>query len=167
MTILIPADRVDEEPGILERIRGGERIQHYETMRRRKDGSLIDISLTVSPVRDAGGKVIGASKIARDITVHKRAQEQQKLLAGEMRHRIRNSLTTVQALANQTLRSISTQERDVFAARLQALANAYDLLSAESWEGAEMCSIVAKALDAFRENKHERVVHRGAGRHLG
>jgi two-component system CheB/CheR fusion protein len=161
VTILMPADRVDEEPGILARIRSGECIQHYETVRQRKDGSLVDISLTVSPVRDGNGKVVGASKIARDITARKRAQEQQKLLAGEMRHRIKNSLTTVQALANQTLRSISTQERDAFTARLQALANAYDLLTAESWGGAQVGSIVAKALDAFRQDKHERVFIEG------
>ena len=74
VTILIPPDRPDEEPRILLRIRRGERIEHYETVRRRKDGSLVDISLTVSPVRDAQGKVVGASKIARDITEHKRTE---------------------------------------------------------------------------------------------
>ena len=68
VTLLIPAERQDEEPKILGRIRRGERIEHYETVRLRKDGSLIDISLSVSPIKGAGGKVIGASKIARDIT---------------------------------------------------------------------------------------------------
>jgi PAS domain S-box-containing protein len=74
VTILMPPERVDEEPGILARIRRGERIEHYETVRRRKDGSLIDISLTVSPMRDRNGRVTGASKIARDITERKRAE---------------------------------------------------------------------------------------------
>ena len=74
VTILIPPDRIDEEPGILARIRRGERIDHYETVRRRKDGSLIDISLTVSPIRDGDGRVAGASKIARDITERKKAE---------------------------------------------------------------------------------------------
>ena len=74
VTILIPADRHDEEPEILGRIRRGERIDHYETVRRRKDGSLVDISLTVSPVKDAFGRIVGASKIARDITERKRGQ---------------------------------------------------------------------------------------------
>src|SRR4029077_3765260 len=68
VTILIPAERQDEEPQILGRIRRGERIEHYETIRLRKDGSLIDISLSVSPIKGAGGKIIGASKIARDIS---------------------------------------------------------------------------------------------------
>jgi PAS domain S-box-containing protein len=76
VTMLMPPDRLDEEPGILRRIRAGERIDHYETIRRRKDGRLIDISLTVSPMRDVQGRVFGASKIARDITDRKRAERQ-------------------------------------------------------------------------------------------
>jgi PAS domain S-box-containing protein len=74
VTILFPPGREDEEPGILARIRRGERIHHYETVRRHKDGRLLDISLTVSPVRDAGGNIVGASKIARDITDRKDAE---------------------------------------------------------------------------------------------
>jgi PAS domain S-box-containing protein len=72
ITIIIPADRQDEEPVIIERIRRGERIDHYETMRQRKDGSLIDVSLSVSTIRDETGRVVGAAKIARDITERKR-----------------------------------------------------------------------------------------------
>ena len=70
--ILIPPDRPEEEPQILARIRRGERIEHYETKRIRKDGRLIDIVITVSPMKDALGRIIGASKIARDITDRKR-----------------------------------------------------------------------------------------------
>lgn len=65
---LIPPDRQHEEPGILSRIRRGERIDHYETVRRKKDGTLFDISVTVSPLKDKSGQIIGASKIARDIS---------------------------------------------------------------------------------------------------
>jgi PAS domain S-box-containing protein len=78
VTMLIPADRQDEEPGILARLRRGERIDHYETVRQRKDRSLLDISLTVSPLRDSGGWIIGASKIARDITDRKEAQRKMR-----------------------------------------------------------------------------------------
>ena len=81
MTILIPQDRQDEETFILQQIRRGERIEHYETVRRRKDGGLIDISLTISPIRNAQGKIIGASKIARDITKRKREIDAALLLA--------------------------------------------------------------------------------------
>jgi PAS domain S-box-containing protein len=73
--VLIPPDRIDEEPNIVERLRRGERIDHYETVRVAKDGRTIDISLTVSPIRDSSGKIIGASKIARDITERKQAEE--------------------------------------------------------------------------------------------
>jgi two-component system sensor histidine kinase UhpB len=74
VTMLMPEDRVNEEPGILARIRRGEYVSHYQTVRRRKDGKLIDISLNVSPVRDADGNIVAASKIARDITEHNRLQ---------------------------------------------------------------------------------------------
>ena len=73
MLTLIPRDRQDEEPGILARIRSGEPIDHYETVRQRKDGSQFDVSLTVSPVRDGTGRIVGASKIARDISDTRRA----------------------------------------------------------------------------------------------
>jgi PAS domain S-box-containing protein len=78
VTILIPPDHLDEEPEILARIRRGERIEHYETIRRRKDGGLVDISLTVSPITNSDGRVIGASKIARDISERRKAQEKQR-----------------------------------------------------------------------------------------
>ena len=74
VTVLIPEDHIDEEPTILSRLRAGERIEHYETIRRRKDGTLIDISLTVSPIFGPGGRIVGASKVARDITEKLRAQ---------------------------------------------------------------------------------------------
>jgi len=75
VTMLIPEDHPNEEPEILRRIRSGERVEHYETIRVRKDGSLVDISLTVSPIRDANDRIIGASKIARDISERKRAED--------------------------------------------------------------------------------------------
>lgn len=73
VTVLIPSDHIDEEPSILARLRRGERIDHYETVRKRKDGSLVDVSLSVSPIKDSSGRIFGASKIARDITRQKRA----------------------------------------------------------------------------------------------
>ena len=92
INILIPSELHDEEPMILERIRRGERIDQYETVRQRKDGSLVNISLTVSPIRSSTGSIVGASKIARDITERKSAQERQDLLLREMDHRIEESV---------------------------------------------------------------------------
>jgi PAS domain S-box-containing protein len=78
MLTLFPPNRMNEESDILARIERGESIEHFETVRRRKDGRLIDVSATISPIRDGAGKVVGASKIARDITARKQAE---KLLA--------------------------------------------------------------------------------------
>src|SRR2546430_4064880 len=75
LTILVPAEYQDEIPEILERIKREERIQHYETVRVRKDGHKINVSVTISPIKDASGKVVGASAIARDVTARKRTQE--------------------------------------------------------------------------------------------
>lgn len=71
---LIPRDRWDEEPAILERLKRGERVDHFETKRQAKDGTLLDISLSISPIRDKKGRVVGASKIARNITAQKEAE---------------------------------------------------------------------------------------------
>src|SRR5207237_1366352 len=90
ITILIPPERHEEEPGILARIRRGERVDHYETVRQRKDGTLINVSLTVSPIKDAGGRIVGAAKIARDITERKRNDDYIATLAQEAEHRTKN-----------------------------------------------------------------------------
>jgi PAS domain S-box-containing protein len=161
ITILIPRDRHDEEREILGQIRRGEHV-HYEAVRQRKNGSLLDISLTVSPLKDAQGKIVGASKIARDITERRRAQERQKLLINEIQHRIKNTLTTVQAIATQTLHN-APAERDAFVARLHALAGAHDLLRDDNWQQAALGDLVGKALNAFQEKRHERFVIDGPG----
>jgi PAS domain S-box-containing protein len=97
VTMLIPDNHLDEEPGILDRLRRGERIDHYETIRRRKNGELINVSLTVSPIKDDTGRIIGASKIARDITRQKRSED----LIREQAH--------VLALLDTTGRTIASQ----------------------------------------------------------
>jgi PAS domain S-box-containing protein len=129
VTLLMPPDRINEEPEILRRIRTGERIDHYETVRRRKDGSLIDVSLTVSPIMDTDGRIIGASKIARDITDRHKAQELRELHFREMDHRIRNlfsladSVIALSAKTAQTPKEMASVARD----RLAALARAHAL----------------------------------------
>ena len=88
ITLIIPDDRRSEEDGVLARLRRGERIDHFETVRRRKDGSLVHVSITVSPIRDSSGRIVGASKIARDITERRRIEQQrEELLAREQRAR--------------------------------------------------------------------------------
>jgi PAS domain S-box-containing protein len=134
ITILIPPELQDEEPKILGRIRRGERIDHYETTRLRKDGSKIHVSLTVSPVKNAEGRITGASKIARDITERRRAEEQQVLLLREMNHRIKNLFTVAGSIVALSARSAATPEALAKSVqeRLGALARAQALtLSAQ------------------------------------
>ena len=157
ITLVIPADRLDEEPGIIDRISRGERVDHFETKRQHKDGSLIDVSLTVSPVRDRHGEVVGASKIARDITDRKRAEEARDLLFQEIKHRVKNTLGTVQAIASQTFRSGSHEERDAFAARLRALSAAHDLLTNQDFDQVSAKDIIVRALLPFQENRAARI----------
>jgi PAS domain S-box-containing protein len=316
ITILIPPERQDEEPNILARIRCGERLDHYETVRQRKDGRRIEVSLTVSPIIDAAGTVVGASKIARDITERKRAEqihaalyqftdrlfravsvddvyeaaldaivcalgcdrasilmfdhtgvmkfvasrglsdgyrqaveghspwtrestepqpisindidraeldaslketvktegiaalafipliakgelvgkfmayypaphvftatevelaltiarqlgfsvermqaeEAKELLLNESKHRIRNTLATVQAIAGQTLHNTPSDELRAFLARLQALGEANDLLTVENWDQAPLREVVRRALKPFEASRDDRII---------
>jgi PAS domain S-box-containing protein len=129
VTILIPAERHDEEPAILQRIRRGERIEDYDTIRQRKDGTRIDVSLSVSPVKNAFGTIIGASKIARDITERKRAEERQQLLLREMDHRVKNLFTLSASVVTLSARSAKTPQElaNAVRERLGALARAHAL----------------------------------------
>jgi hypothetical protein len=127
--MLILEDRLDEEPAILARINAGERVDHFETIRRRKDGAFIDISLTISPTRNSEGKIIGASKIARDISDRKRAAEHQDLLLREMHHRVKNlfaitgSIIALAARTAQTPTELAISMKD----RLVALSKAHEM----------------------------------------
>jgi hypothetical protein len=99
---VIPTDRQVEEDAILSHLAHGERVMNYETVRNTKDGRSIDVSVTVSPMRDAEGRIIGASKIVRDITARKQAEEQVHLLMHEADHRAKNILSLVHSIARQT-----------------------------------------------------------------
>ena len=101
---IIPPELHAEEDDILARLKRGERVHHYETVRLAKDGRRVDISLTVSPVRDRSGRLVGASKVARDVTERKQAEALQRLLMEELSHRVKNTLASVQAIASQSLR---------------------------------------------------------------
>jgi len=129
VTFYIPMDRHDEESNILSRIRRGERIDPYETVRRHKDGSLVEVSLTVSPVKNAEGTIIGVSKIAREITERRRAQEQQNLLLREMSHRVKNLFAVASGLVTLSARSARTPAdlAEAVRERLGALARAHGL----------------------------------------
>jgi PAS domain S-box-containing protein len=144
ITRIIPPELHDEEGRILAQLRRGEHIDHYETVRVAKDGRRIDVSLCVSPLRDKTGRVIGASKIARDITERKQAEMLQRLLVQELNHRVKNTLATIQAIANQSMRRARSPAEFVkgFSGRVQALARTHDLLTQTRLQGAEIMDLV-------------------------
>jgi PAS domain S-box-containing protein len=157
ITIVIPQDRQDEERTILTRIRRGERIDHFETVRQRKHGSLIVVSLTVSPVKNAEGKIVGASKIARDITEQKRNQEQIAILAREAEHRSKNLLATVQATINLSQSDTPEGLKHAIEGRIRALANVHSLFVETRWIGAELSAIATQELAPYSETDETRV----------
>jgi len=147
--LLIPPERRDEEPAILERIRQGERIDNYETVRRRKDGSYVDISLTVSPIKDAEGTVIGVSKIARDISERKRNEAQIAALAREAEHRAKNVLAVVQAIVRLSNAETIEGLKEAIYGRIRALANVHALFVQSRWTGADLQSLVQDELSPY------------------
>jgi PAS domain S-box-containing protein len=153
ITLVIPHDRQSEEREILTRIRRGERIDHFETVRQRKNGSLIVVSLTVSPVKDANGKIVGASKIARDITEQKKNQELIVTLAREAEHRSKNLLANAMATVNLSQSSSPEGLKEVIAGRIQALANVCSLFAETRWIGAEVSAIATQELAPYSDGK--------------
>ena len=149
--MLMPMEYRDEEPKILERIRRGERIEHYETVRMRRHGSRIDISLTVSPVKDAQGKIIGASKIARDITEQKRNATQVVILAREAEHRAKNVLAAVQAIVHLSQSDTPEGLKEAIGGRIRALASVHELFVQSRWIGADVRRIVEQELSPYCE----------------
>jgi PAS domain S-box-containing protein len=157
ITIVIPRDRQDEEPTILARIRRGERIDHFETIRQRKNGSQIVVSLSVSPVKNAEGEMVGAAKIARDISEQKRSQEQIATLAREAEHRSKNLLSTVQATVKLSQSDTPDGLKKVIEGRIRALSNIHSLFAQTRWIGADLSTIAAQELAPYTADSPTRV----------
>ena len=168
ITIIIPADRLDEEPTILEKIHRGERIEHFETVRQRKDGSFVNISLTISPIRNSRGTIVGASKIAREITELRKARDRQHLLLREMSHRVKNlfaisgSIVGLSARLAKSPRELAESTR----ARLSALARAHALTFSDGFDDAAhqrttLQSLIRTIVAPFDEPEHPRIAISG------
>jgi PAS domain S-box-containing protein len=158
ITIVIPHDRHDEERTILTRIRRGERIEHFETIRQRRHGSLIWVSLTISPVKNAEGKIVGASKIARDITEQKRTSDQITTLAREAEHRSKNLLANVQAMVNLSQADAVANLKKAVEGRIQALAHVHSLFVTTRWIGAELSTIVGHEVAPYSTSDEKKRV---------
>jgi PAS domain S-box-containing protein/excisionase family DNA binding protein len=110
ISLLIPEDQPNELPSILARLRRGERIEHYEARRVRKNGEIVEISLTVSPVRDSTGKIVGASAIARDISERRSLEQERDAFLAAASHDLKNPLTSVKAVAQMLRRRVGRDE---------------------------------------------------------
>jgi PAS domain S-box-containing protein len=142
VTILIPPEQHNEKPAILAKLRRGERVEHYETRRRRKDGTIIDISLTVSPVRDGEGRIVGASKIARDITDRKRLEAERKRLLQQERA-ARNQAEAANRIKDDFLAILSHELRTP----LNAVIGWVNIL-----ESRKDSDLVQRAIDVIKRN---------------
>ena len=140
ITIVIPPERLDEEPEILGRIRRGERIDHFETVRQHKDGTLLDISLTVSPIIDGSGTVVGASKIARDITERRMLERQKDAFIGIAAHELRTPVTGIKAYTQLLARRLRHTGDD-------AVVEIIDKLDAQA---DRLTGLIGDLLDATR-----------------
>ena len=149
--LLIPQDHANDEPTILDRIRRGVRVEPFETVRLRKDGTLVDISISVSPIKDASGRVIGASKIARDITERKQAQERHELLTQEIHHRTKNIFSLVQAVIARSFADKATvaEAKEAVLSRLHSLAQTHVMLIDKEWQGADIADVVRTEMSPY------------------
>jgi PAS domain S-box-containing protein len=121
ISLIIPPEQAEDVALILGRVRRGERVDHYETKRRTKDGRILDVSLTVSPVRDASGTIVGASKVARDITEQKRADEALKRSEEQLREMNRRKDEFLAMLAHELRNPLSAISSAVQVARRSSL----------------------------------------------
>lgn len=156
ITVLLPPERLHEEDLILQRIQHGDGVDNFETIGRRKDGSLIDLSLTVSPVRNTNGKVVGASRIARDITERKRSEAQIAALAREAEHRTKNLLANVRAMVQLSQANTPADLKQAIEGRFEALANVQSLFAQSRWRGAELGHLIRQELLPYSRDEEKR-----------
>ncbi|MEO9341054.1 PAS domain S-box protein [Mesorhizobium sp. SB112] len=161
ITRIIPNDRLEEEIYVLDNIRRGQRVEHYETLRRRSDGKLIPISLTVSPIKGDGESVLGASKIARNITERLDNENRIRALLREVNHRVKNQFAVILSMIRQTGKRAqdSYQFETKIRERIMALARSHDLLVSHDWRGAPIADVLKAQRETF--NRSDRITASG------
>ncbi|WIY54023.1 PAS domain S-box protein [Devosia sp. YIM 151766] len=149
--MLIPERLQSEETDIIERVRRGERVESFDTTRVRKDGTLISVSITVSPIKDANGGIVGASKIARDVSEAKEAERRISLLLREVNHRVKNQFAVILSIIRESSnRAVAPSEFEgQVRARIMALSRSHDLLVNSDWSGASLFELVQEHLTIF------------------
>jgi len=149
--MLIPDHLKSEETEIISRVRTGQRVASYETTRKRKDGALISVSLTVSPIKNANGEIVGASKIARDISAAKESERRIRLLMREVNHRVKNQFAVILSMVRETSKRSSDPREfeELIRARIMALSRSHDLLVTSEWAGASLFDLIQEHLKPF------------------
>ncbi|MFI4994420.1 MAG: PAS domain S-box protein [Hyphomicrobiales bacterium] len=157
--ILVPPHKLQEARDALARLAAGETVISIESERMRKDGTVFPCVVTKSQIHASSGKLLGFSSIVRDITERRRWEEQQRLMARELVHRVKNSFAVIQSIVRQTQRSTPDPEAfaSAFSGRLAAMAASHDLLTDRHWEGASLRDLVSSQLAAFAAGGEKRV----------
>lgn len=163
LSILLPGEQSDDVPRIIEALRRGERVEHFEADRSRKGGKSIDVSLTISPIKDASGKVIAAATIAREVTARKLAEAHKNLLIAELDHRVKNTLAIITSLISQTLKTTDSPRTfaKVIEGRIRALSRVHGLLTRSNWDQAALSDVVAGELAPYRTGRGRNIVTKG------
>lgn len=154
--MLIPQHLQGEETEIISRIRSGEMVATFETVRRHKSGRLIEVSLTISPVRNRGGEIVGASQIARDISVAKDSERRIRSLMREVNHRTKNQFAVILSMIRETRRrSIDPEEfEERVRGRIMAMSRSHDLLVSADWAGTSLLDLALQHVSpAGREHQ--------------
>jgi PAS domain S-box-containing protein len=160
ITILIPEERLQEEAEIVRRLRSGHHVEHFETVRRRKNGTPIEISVAVSPIKNSAGEVVGASKTVRDITERKRRDEQIVVLAREAEH-LQRICWRRWATIRLTQADTAADLKEAIAGRIQALAQVHALFVETRWAGADLQNLAAQELSPYCRADDKRAVAEG------
>ncbi len=163
ISTIIPMDMIHEASVTMNAARQGEAIAPHESVRLREDGSRVDVSLTVSPIRGGAGKVTGTSTIARDITDRKNWDKRQAVLLRELSHRVKNTLAVVQSISRQTLRASKDPEifARAFEGRIRSLAASHSLLTDSEWRGAMVGDVVRSQLGGVVDDMAKRITLHG------
>ena len=163
VSVLVSAGYEAEQHKVMARLRLGEEIAPYDTLRQRQDGSLVFVGVRAAPILSLLSAPIGIALTLRDISERKKSEDHKILLHRELSHRVKNSLAIIQSMARQTLRSTPdpVEFAQAFEGRLQALATAHDILTDSNWAGADFATLAREQVAAFMQDGASRLKLKG------